>query len=610
MNQTTPAIVPHQAAQAMPRAALLLLCLAYVVPGFFGRAPWKSIDMTALGYMQALAHGHTTWLAPELLGMPVDATGLLPYWVGAWAIQWAPAWLPGDIAARLPFLGFLAATIALTWWAAYRLASHPGAQPVAFAFGGEPDPQAYARAVADGALLALLACLGLAQRGHETSVYLAQVCFTALLLCAVATALTHPRRAMWAMVLGHTGLTLSGAPTLSLLFGLGTLGIGVVNTTGYTITRVWQYLLAALLVGNALLAASLNLWPWQLVLPGAAGHEWESLLKLAIWFGWPAWPLALWTLWQWRHQIQLLPQYPHLAIPLWFTLVVLVATLLTPPADRMLLLGLPALAILAAFALPTLKRGLAAWIEWFTLLFFSISVLAIWTIWLAMQTGFPAKPAANIARLAPSFTPTFEWFPAAVALLGSLAWALLVWWRALRHRTPLWKTLLLPASGAGLCWLLLNTLWLPLLDHARSYTVQIDRLRQITASTPGCITSLGLGRPQVAALIHHGAYEVRLPDASAASCPWMVSTPSALAEWPAKLDLKAWRLVARIERPTDRNDPLWLLKHTETGALETPPTAGQDMQNPVPDSAEDSEQSMRLRTPPSVESETVGRESH
>lgn len=146
--------------------------------------------------------------------------------------------------------------------------------------------------------------------------------------------------------------------------------------------------------------------------------------------------------------------------------------------------------MLAAFSLPTLKRSMAAWIEWFTLLFFSVSVLAIWTIWFAMQTGFPAKPAANIAKLAPGFIPSFAWLPTMAAILGTAAWTYLVWWRAKRHRMPLWKTLVLPASGASLCWLLLSTLWMPLLDHARSYTLQIERLHQARQSgTPPIASS-------------------------------------------------------------------------------------------------------------------------
>jgi hypothetical protein len=45
------------------------------------------------------------------------------------------------------------------------------------------------------------------------------------------------------------------------------------------------------------------------------------------------------------------------------------------------------------------------------------------------------------------------------------------------HRSAIWKSLVLPAGGATLCWLLLMTLWLPVLDYARSYAPQVQRIR-------------------------------------------------------------------------------------------------------------------------------------
>lgn len=62
-----------------------------------------------------------------------------------------------------------------------------------------------------------------------------------------------------------------------------------------------------------------------------------------------------------------------------------------------LLLGLPAQATLAAFALPTLRRSISALIDWFTLLFFSASAIAIWVIWLSVQTGVPCGVALTDA---------------------------------------------------------------------------------------------------------------------------------------------------------------------------------------------------------------------
>ncbi len=62
MNHPTPAIVAQGAVNRLPRIALLLFCLAYLLPGFLGRVPWKSADMSAFAYMAELARGGTQWL--------------------------------------------------------------------------------------------------------------------------------------------------------------------------------------------------------------------------------------------------------------------------------------------------------------------------------------------------------------------------------------------------------------------------------------------------------------------------------------------------------------------------------------------------------------------
>ena len=117
--------------------------------------------------------------------------------------------------------------------------------------------------------------------------------------------------------------------------------------------------------------------------------------------------------------------------------VAVLAALLTPSRDRALLAALPPLATLAALALPTLRRGLSALIDWFSVLFFSAGTIVIWVVWLSLQTGVPAKPAANVARLAPGFEPVFQPLALLVALLATLAWAWLARWRTGRHRPAL-----------------------------------------------------------------------------------------------------------------------------------------------------------------------------
>ena len=570
MTPPTPAIVPQSAVHRLPRWALLLLCIAYVVPGFVGRAPWKSADVTAFGYMLELAEGRTPWLNPLLGGMPPDTVGLLPYWLGAWAIQISPAWVPAEVAVRFPFAVLLATTLMATWYGVYYLARSPGAQPVAFAFGGEATPTDYARAIADGALLALIACLGLAQLSHEVTSYLVQLACTALLFFAVAA---MPYRSVppgLALVAGMVGLTLAGAPALTALLGLGSLVLVAAAPAdpgapaGHP-GRRWRWALALAVVTliAALAAWGLDLWRWRIVTPTAEGSkEWQSLARLLVWFGWPAWPLALWTLWRWRQQIVSRQLHRHLLLPLWFSGISIAATLTTQPADRALLLGLPALAALAAFALPTLQRSMGALIDWFTLLFFSVSAIAIWVIWVAMQTGFPPKPAANVAKLAPGFVPEFSALALAVALAATAAWCTLVWWRASRNRAPIWKSLVLPAGGTTLAWLLLMTLWLPLLDYARSYAPQVQAVQAVLGPAPGCVQTVGLSRSQVAALQYHGQLSLQTAGLQDA-CDWLVAD---IASWPAsehKVNATLWEPVATLPRPTDKNDQLLVFRRVE-----------------------------------------------
>jgi hypothetical protein len=557
LNQPTPAIVAQDAVRRLPRVALLLFCIAYVVPGFVGRDPWKNADISGFGYMYELAHGAASWLAPTLAGRPPEFDALLPYWIGAWAIRAAPAWVPADLAVRVPFALFLALALSATWYAVYSLARSPRAQPVPFAFGGEAPPRDYARAMADGGLLALIASLGLAQLSHETTPALAQLAFTALAFLGMAVVPWRAGVAAATLLAGMSGLALSGASSMAVLFGLGGIGAVLLDRGEEEARTPWPMqlgLIAAALLAAVVLATALDVWRWRIDV-GAVPHEWRSLVRLVAWFTWPAWPLVLWTLWRWRHQLG----SRHVAVPLWFAVVSLATTFLSPSGERSLLLALPALAALAAFALPTLRRGVSAAIDWFTLLFFTGCALVIWVIWVSMMTGMPPKPAANVARLAPGFVPTFSLTAFAAALAATLAWAWLVRWRTGRHRLVIWKSLVLPAGGAALCWLLLMTLWLPALDYARSYRAVVNGLMH-RIDSPGCVEELGLSRGQIAGLRYHGGLDVR-PAAREASCPWLVVALKAAAEAPGSLDMHQWQQPpARVRRPVDATEDLLLYR--------------------------------------------------
>ena len=527
--------------------------------------------MQAFGFMRNLALSvapeNIAWLKPTLLGQVDQAGALLPYWLGAWAIQLAPIGLPSDTAAHLPFIALLGLTLVATWYAVYALARTPAAQPVSFAFGGEAKPADYARAIADGGLLALIASLGLARLSHEATPALAQLAFAALLFFALANLARRRIPALLCSAIGIVGLALSGAPALAMFLGAGgaiVLALDSHKPHSVQVRRVDVAWVLIFCLATAAITSKLDLWQWRIDLPHL--FEIKSMARLLLWFTWPTWPLALWTLWRWRYQLKNLSANPHLSLPLWFLSVAIVSTWLSGVSDRALLLALPALATLAAFALPTLKRSMSAFIDWFTLLFFSVGALIIWTVWLSMQTGFPAQPAINVARLAPGFVSQFSWAAFIIAGMATLAWASLVKWRAGRHRSALWKSMVLPASGASLCWLLIMTLWLPLLDFARSYAPLVHQVRSMMGDTE-CVQYHGLTKAQGAAFEFHGNLKL-YPAVSQSEkfrseskqCAWLIVDTQALASLSQEVNVSLWTRHATVRRPSDNNEDIVLFR--------------------------------------------------
>ena len=571
VNTSTPAIVSQSAVRRLPRLALILFCVAYVLPGFLGREPWKNADVTAFGVMLEMAAGHSSWWQPQVLGVAAEEAGPLPYWLGALFIKLLP-FLSADIAARLPFGMLLALTLVCTWYAVYQLARQPAAQPVSFAFGGEAQPTDYARAMADAGLLALVACLGLAQLSHETTPDLARLAMVSAMLYASATLaqtdLRATARTLAVWVLSALALVLSGAPWITAWLGAGLL-LGVFlarrsqraanDSAAYDpqddATPVWRspVLWAAVLLALVLLGSALaGLVPAAELQTSLRSVNWSSWGRLLLWFTWPAWPLVLWTLWRWRQQLL----QPHVALPLWAAAVSVVDSLLSPERDRALLLALPALAALAAFALPTLRRSVSALIDWFTLLFFTGCGLVIWVIWFAMMTGVPAKPAANVAKLAPGYVPEFSLFLFVLAALATGAWIWLVSWRVGKHREAIWKSLVLPAAGSTLCWLLLMTLWLPLLDFGRSYGPIARRIASMVPPQT-CVVADGLSQAQIAGLQYHGGLALqRSTTGPAPACRTLVATPGSQRTLDQRVDLTQWAFKATVRRLGDNKESL------------------------------------------------------
>ena len=142
-------------------------------------------------------------------------------------------------------------------------------------------------------------------------------------------------------------------------------------------------------------------------------------------------------------------------------------------------------------------------------------------------------------------------FTLTLAALATIAWLWLVKWRTGRSRHPLWKSLVLPAAGVALCWLLVMTLLLPPLDNARSYRSLIQRIAQRVPPT-ACIAAPNMARAQVVALEHLGGYRVDARGSpEAARCDYLLlmetrARPMAPGD--------GWTLLARERRNTSEDE--------------------------------------------------------
>ncbi len=549
MNTPTPAIVTQRDVQRLPRLALVLFCAAYLLPGLFGRDPWKNADITAFGHMLNVARGWADAFAPSVGGVPATGGGLIPYWLGAAFIKLLP-WLDPAFAARIPFTLMLGSVLLFTWYSAYNLARSDAAQPLPLAFGGEALPIDYARAIADGALLALIATIGLLQLGHETTPELVQLAGLSAYLFALSAAIQSPRVARVAALTSLPLMAGSGSPSIALVAGLAGTAL-CLRADDPAARKFTPWVVASALLACATAWAT-STWAWRATMPASP----FEVVRTLSWFTWPAWPMAGWTIWQWRHHIH----HRHIAIPLTLVGIGVLACIAVGGSDRALLLALPASAVLASFALPTLKRSVSAAIDWFSVFFFSALGLAIWFIFYAMHTGVPAKTAANVFKLAaPGFKPGLSWIGVFFAAAGTLAWLALVRWRTSRNQHALWKSLVLPACGVAMCWLLLMTLWLPLLDHARSYRNLVERVaRRLPANAS--VAAPGVNVSLMTALEYFGKLKVDgiTPSDQSTNRYLVVSMP---ARNPAPT-IEGWQQIARERQRTINTESIIIYRRT------------------------------------------------
>jgi 4-amino-4-deoxy-L-arabinose transferase-like glycosyltransferase len=577
MPPLKPVRLPAAATNALPRWGLIALCLLYILPGLIARDPWKNVDAASFGIEWTMAHGTLDdWLWPHIANLTMPDEGPLAFWAGALCIKLF-GWLLGDpLAARVASVGFFLLGSLSVWNTTFRLGCRAEAQPLRLAFGGQPEPKDYGRTLADGALLIFLGCLGLLYPIHAATAKALEIALISF--------------SMYAAVKLFEDNTKAAAAKLGATFGL------LVLTRGFIVPlALWAALAVLSILDDRLRATDLRKATWKRLLVislplmlaitgawfaiNALAHPFESspirawtewnfslidwpsfesvkyLFKNGIWFSWPAWPFAGWAVYAWRKQIRTL----HIALPLTFFLAFIVLCLLDTNSEIGLLMRLiPPLAVLAAFGLPTMKRGAINAVDWFSVIILTLLAFAIWMYWISLQTGWPL-PARNVLKLLPGFVPEFHVLPFLVALAATAGWFVVVHWRISRRPSVLWRAVVLSTGGGILCWLLLMTIWLPAINYARSYAGVASQIAAHLPATPYCVDA-EVSADQMASFAYFG--NIHFSQFDGARCSYLlIQERNRSRDEVVRIDASGeWQLEWNGRRPSDKDEHFLLYR--------------------------------------------------
>lgn len=576
-----PIRLSHQDTPRLPYRYLILLALAYIVPGLIWRGLWRQ-EASSFGVMLTMANGSLRdWLLPNVAGAYIVDDGPLPYWIGALFIKVFRSVMNPFHAAQLATACQDGLAMLFLWRAVLHLGTHPLLQPQRLAFGGEPSPVDYGRMLADSSVLLFIATYGVAAHTHDTSNGATQLMTALLWLYGASSALTTPTSARWTWALGLAGIGLSVPFTLFIGFVLITMAIlffthwrehslqaaPLVLLIGLGLPLLWVF-------NSQMHAEYARLWLQQQHFAPIGSGTVRFFLRNILLFSWPLWPLAGICLWRWRTQWR----NPMMILGVWLISVPTLHLMITGQRfSATLLFFIPGLLVLATFGLATLNRGRANIIDWFSLFTFSILAAVIWMMWETSWQGYPQVLYHNIMKLAPGFEPHFHWLPFGFACLASAAWAILLSWRIRYEPRALWKSVVLSSGGLVMVWVLLATLAMPWLDYTRSYERAGKSLADNLPTQSTCVRAHELPTYARAAMYYYAKVSF-VPEQAAFAhvhCPYVLTTNGALGLTAEQLTKnennpgeatrinllnRHWQAVWHGERTSERRNTLVLLR--------------------------------------------------
>ncbi len=478
---------------------LILLCAIWLCVGLIGHSPWKPFESQSISIIKTLmdhafwsmeSWRHGDWIAPISAGHPNLETPPLFYWVATGFAHLLSPWLPAHDAARLSVGFWMLVTLLMMGLSGRELWNLGIGRQTNFIFIG---------------------CLGLVVSAHTLMPAVAALTGMSMAFYALALVLRKPWRAIWLLALGLTIAFLSEGVLPAATIVITTLCLTLLPT-------LWRnpQVQRALLTG--MLLALPSIWLWCALCAHWAPDLWQAwwqsqwsinqpskhfyFLRTLAWYAWPALPFALWGLWRFRHSFLQTYRF-QLCLAFFIASFVLIGFY----SDRSEVHALPLLiplTILAAGSIETLKRGAAGALNWFGLILFGLLMGIAWVGWWAMLNGSPARLYQRLSYLSGLSTINFNLFYGAIAVAVTLIWLSSV----LRSKHSNRSSATNWAIGMTCAWTVFMSLWLPMIEAARTYQPIFEDLRKHLPAKYACIYSKNIGASQIDLLHYHTGIHV------------------------------------------------------------------------------------------------------
>lgn len=518
---------------------LMLLVFAWLWAGVFSHDLWNPAEPQIY---TAINESQSVWL-PVVLGEPYFQLAPVYLAVASSLKTWFAPWLMDSYSAsRVASVVFTVMGLTASGVAANKLINTPNGRST---------------------VLILIGSAGLLPMAHFLSGL--SVAFAGVSLCLWGLSVANRQVVFASLLLGVGGIFLGQSLGWLAVVGVWLVAVGLLFHPAWHTHRLLTVLAAAILlilpifVMQLLVLAKLDSQAFQTYVQyhvlGAFGGlggirlQFNALyyLKHLLWFAFPAYPLAIWTLI--RAKNVLASEWGALSLAWLLVFGIWLAANPQTFQDNLIVV-LPVLAILGAAKLDDLRRGVAAFLNWFGIMTFGMVAVFLWLGFFAMNYGFPAKLAQRAAYFSPYYVPDIDPMPMIVAILFTPAWIFMITRKRIRGRQAVSNW----ASGMTLVWSLALTLFLPWLDAAKSYRPVVEQMQTALGQYSGCLNIAPQHQAAYIAWQQYGHLPIKT---NGKSCGY------SLVQIHPQADLSAWQnqIVWQGKRPRNKNEAFVLLKN-------------------------------------------------